>query len=93
MSRIVSSSSHTADGTTSPLMKKVFGWSAKENAGAAASITLTNGNGGTALVHINLAANETANMNYGDAPVFFSQGAWVDEVSGDVTIVVHGTIN
>jgi len=66
------------------------GFSIQEDAGAAAVIELRKAVvGGQVVIYLNLAANETATIQFGNA-LSFEGGCYVKEVSGSVTGVLWG---
>ena len=68
-----------------------FGFSIREDSSAAAEVLLKAGSsGGAVIVHLNLAADETATIVLPKAVFYeFPGGCYVDEVSGSVAGVLY----
>ena len=71
-------------------VEKLKGFSIQEDAGAAASVILKKAaSGGDAIWYLNLAADETASIVFGEDEYLSAEGGvYVDEVSGSVTGVL-----
>lgn len=80
-----------ADKTLSDQPGRYFGFSARETAGAAANFKITDGENGTILDSVNLAANGFAHTWYGpqglpvENSVFYDYGTGSVEGSGKVS--------
>lgn len=76
---------------------RLMGWSARESAGtpAAAAFTIKNGatgNGGTAIVPVNLSASESAGDWYRPAGVDAATGLSLDVTAGTVDVYLYYVI-
>lgn len=91
---VIASASGDEAGVAAATGLRLMGYSIKEMAAGVATLSLLNGasSGGTALVHVNLAAAGSTVQWFGPQGIPADSGIWVERLTGSTAVILYSKI-